>query len=265
MQVGILESELAIPPAFLRLGHFSRVHIWRVAGVNTYFGNNHQWLQNIRELRLVCTFDAKDIFEICASATHLENLSLAMTQPRIRRFPAPVPLPGKDISSAIALRAHTLKALEFRATGKKFFLGQISSSGFLECLPNLKKLEKLTTEIPLIYDFDEADKPKSWFMNKLPPNIVSLELIEWPTLPPDVNHRLRASRNLANPLLHALATTSLQYLPRLRRIHYLHSIFNPYYNNDELKEKISLFDPNIISFTWASDSLQCRMGIRPFL
>ncbi|KAI0889198.1 uncharacterized protein GGS22DRAFT_68543 [Annulohypoxylon maeteangense] len=222
---------------------------------------NYLWLVNIRELRLVCSFGAKEVFEICKSAFQLETLSLATTEPHNRHATPRDPLPGRDINSALLLRAHTLKVLEFRVTGKEFFLCQLGNSKLLTCLPSLIKLEKLTTEIPLLSKFDQKDKSDTLLLSKLPPNIVSLELIEWPTFPPDMPKRLNQSRDLADSLLKALAFMPLRGLPRLRRLHYLRSPFNPYYNNEEIDRRMSWFDRRFVVTSWASDSLQHQMRI----
>ncbi|KAI1208414.1 uncharacterized protein F4807DRAFT_431261 [Annulohypoxylon truncatum] len=197
-------DELEIPSAFVQLGNLKRVHIWRIQGCTTWFGSDHLWLTGIRELKLVCRVSAKEIFAICESATQLENLSLVMTEALVVEISCPSVAPGKDLNCALSLRADTLRVLEFRMAGKKSYLRQFGSSGLLECLPQLTKLEKLTTEMPLIYDFLQKGKPNSWFFDKLPPNIVSLELVEWPTLPPNVPSRLSICRTLVGERFQSL-------------------------------------------------------------
>ncbi|KAI1093017.1 hypothetical protein F5B19DRAFT_491784 [Rostrohypoxylon terebratum] len=260
---GTAEGELVLPSVFLELGNINQVQIWRISGSNANnFGNDLLWLARIRELKLFCSFCANDIYGICESAIQLESLTLVMTDPRFLIYYGPTPLPGEDINYAISLCANTLKFLEFRITGKRWFQDQIGSLGVLECLPRLKQLETLRTEIPLIYRSDDIHLSPVELVGKLPPNIASLELIEWPTYPPGLDHFKSATRHLCDSIFIALANNDVQ-LPNLRQIHFLCSAYNPCFDTEQLGEERRIFDDceSPISFTWAIDLLQTQAWI----
>lgn len=260
---GAAESELTLPSAFLRSGNLNKVQIWRVGGSNTYFGITPLWLTMIRELTLFCSFSADDILGICRSAINLENLTLVMTEPRFLIYNRPPPPPGEDINRALALRAETLKSFEFRITGKRWFQNQIGHFGVLECLPGLTKLEKLRTETSLIYKSNDISLTPAELWSKLPPNIIELDLIEWPTYPPNLDNRLRLARTLYDCIFIALAKKSDAVLSELRQIHFLHSPYNPCFDGEQLDSIKKFFDDckNPIEFSWTIDLLQLQPRI----
>ncbi|KAI1102189.1 hypothetical protein F4804DRAFT_274917 [Jackrogersella minutella] len=242
------ESDIAVPPELCNLGNFTQLHIWRDKGRHIFM-NDLSWLRRIKELKLVSCIHVRDMYRICEEAISLESLSLMMTKVgvfRNRRPPA-----GKDLNNALALRADTLKVLEIRIRRDPALLRQLGDSERLECLPWLSKLEELTTEIPLIFVLDKDIAPDVPIPYKLPRNIVSLNLIEWPWQ----YHHLPKQKALAKAVFNALISASRFELPKLKKLHFSHRYLESCLDLDELEEIKSSVDPNVLSFSYKQDMI----------
>ncbi|OTA94330.1 hypothetical protein M434DRAFT_30114 [Hypoxylon sp. CO27-5] len=173
------QSDEAVPQDFLSIGNFTRLHVRRIRGRHE-FRRDITWVTRLRELQLVGGVAAQELFQVCQDAVQLENLSLIITRPST--FPRDRPPTGQDLNSALVVRATTLKVLEFRICANILYQDQLGESKALECLPQLKKLEQLTTDMLLIFGPD----PGSVTLSSFPPHLKSLTLVEswWPTPAP---------------------------------------------------------------------------------
>ncbi|KAI1379498.1 hypothetical protein F4677DRAFT_464786 [Hypoxylon crocopeplum] len=220
-----------------------RLHIWRDRGFY-FFDPNFSWAQQLLELKFVGCVEATAMYRICREAVRLEILSLVISGSG-NRFLYPPPA-ERDLNHALALRAGTLKELEFRTCKFDWYRDQIGISERLKCLPLLERLERLTVEIPIISKMSRTNPGSLTFVG-LPRNIISLEIVEgWPA----------QNRALIEKLLIEFASVDSDHLLSLRRIRYVFNTPNP--TLIDLDRIGSSFDPTRLRFSYEEDNIEER-------
>ncbi|KAI0387958.1 hypothetical protein F5Y04DRAFT_241386 [Hypomontagnella monticulosa] len=225
------------------------LHLRRSIGYISFPPQDLTWASRLRELRLISCVDAKDMFRICKGAVRLRNLSLIMTKPSdIFR---PLPPEGEDLNCALLQRANTLKILELRTCQNTWFIGQLGPTRRLDCCPRLTKLKMLIIDIPLLFNLD-IEEPSVSFLDRLPPNLVSLSLAElwWRPRSPS---SLEARRIKA--LLEMFALHADSILPSLDELQYIHSRIRTCLSSRQIYEIWERFSPIIPKFTCDKDFL----------
>ncbi|KAI1470322.1 uncharacterized protein F4812DRAFT_456327 [Daldinia caldariorum] len=242
------------------IGNFHRLHISRDMGYLTFPENrNDSWIRRIKELKLVTCIDAKVLFHIFESAVQLESFSLIVSKPcDIYR---PLPPIGKDLNSALLKVANTLKALELRTCHNMLFLSQLGPTTSLTCLPEMRNLKTLAVELPLLTGIVGVIDRK--ICPRLPPNLVSLEVVEMWFLTQHSEAALLRGNTL---LRHRLTTFVLELqassLPSLERFRLVPSVINRSAFPEQLDEFTALFNQSGVSFSYGTDGLPRRFFAR---
>ncbi|KAI0111494.1 hypothetical protein F4814DRAFT_356825 [Daldinia grandis] len=265
------ESNIEIATELLEIGKIRQLHIWH----NNEFltlpeGHDTSWIGRIRELKLIACIDAKIIFHIFESAVELENFSLVVT--KSRDLHRPLPPADKDLNHALVILADTLKVLELRTCENTWFLDQLGPSKLLNCLPRLEKLETLTTEIPLITRTQtdasvqadasaQTNTSDTRVLGKLPPNLVSLTLVEmWQ----DIEGGFTRKEDFIMDFSTTFATELLGWwLPSLKRIRYIPGVVESCLGPQQLDAIKKLFDKAHVAFSHEADSLPTRFFYIP--
>ncbi|KAI0831011.1 hypothetical protein F5Y06DRAFT_301759 [Hypoxylon sp. FL0890] len=199
---------------------------------------------------------AKELFHVCQEAVQLENLSLIITTGST--FPTDDPPDGEDLNCALMARATTLKALELRICGDTLYRHQFGRSKHLHCLLELKKLEQLTTDIPLVFGF-EFDR-QSPTLSKFPGRLKSLNLVDawWPSVTPypTLGISVRRERQFVEVLLSLFGSESRQRFPelKLRRLCYIFRAKNRCLSLNKLEGIKALFNEDRLSFSYEEDT-----------
>ncbi|XXG98279.1 hypothetical protein Hte_004602 [Hypoxylon texense] len=215
--------DFVIHPVFLgALSHsLTRLHVWRNTKFLKFDDLAFQMVR-LKELKFVGAILPVDLAYIVRVATHLETLSVIISNQESAGSPVYVPLAGSDVNHVLELRKDTLKELEFRICGHEWYLLQLGPEWRLECLPKLDRLERLTVE-PLLLSHDGASARMEDFM---PPNLVSLTVAEsklYRATGPSSN-RLAHSSNLWMVMnLDDLATAQPGKMNRLEHVRFLRS------------------------------------------
>lgn len=164
----------------------------------------------------------------------------------------PLPSTGRDLNHALVKVASTLKVLELRTCQNTWFLGQLGPSQVLDCLPQLEKLETLTTEIPLITGI-QTNTHDTRILQKLPPNLISLDAVEmWGNLESGFTRKedfiMAFSTTFVSELLRGL-------LPSLKHVRYIPAVVKCCLGPRQLDAMKILFDTAHVSFSHEADSL----------
>ncbi|KAI1481914.1 hypothetical protein F4774DRAFT_417293 [Daldinia eschscholtzii] len=247
-----------IATELLEIGNFHRLHVSRDIGYIAFpEGRKDSWMKRIKELKLVACVDAKALYLICESAARLESFSLIVSKPC--DFYRPLPPRGKNINCALLKVADTLKALEIRTCQNTWFLGQFGPTRVLNCLPQLKKLETLAIEIPLLTGISMSI-PSNKIFARLPPNLVSLEVVEMWWQSDTVVARGRDS--LKKLLAGFVAELQTGLMPSLKRFQYVPSIIERCVDPEQLGMIKDLFTMSGVSFSYHTDRLPRRFFAR---
>ncbi|KAI2783579.1 hypothetical protein F4815DRAFT_503481 [Daldinia loculata] len=244
-------SSMEIATELLEIGGVHRLHVWYQYGYLTFpAGRDNSWIGRIRELKLVTWVDAETIFRIFESAAKLESFSLIVA--KSRDLHRPLPSTGRDLNHALVKVASTLKVLELRTCQNTWFLGQLGPSQVLDCLPQLEKLETLTTEIPLITGI-QTNTHDTRILQKLPPNLISLDAVEmWGNLESGFTRKedfiMAFSTTFVSELLRGL-------LPSLKHVRYIPAVVKCCLGPRQLDAMKILFDTAHVSFSHEADSL----------